>query len=379
VRVVLCVWLAVGAVSAAAGHQAVAPTPQDAMAQQDRGDWRGAEKTWRDLTAASPGDYRYWTSLGICLAHEGGLDEAIGAYQKSLAINPKLPQTQFNLGIAYFKQGRFEKAIPALKAGAAGMPDTAQADLLLGMALYGTNQYREAAGYLSRARRAQPDNSELGLVLARSYLLSADYEKAREEFEALLRQDPDSTPVHMLLGEAYDALGQSGNAVREFELAAKKGNVPDAHFALGFLFWRDKRYEEAGREFQKELALDPRHFQALAYLGDIRLKQGDDAGAEKLLKESLAAKDGLWITHYDLGLLASEQKQYATAIAQLQSAEKLDPKRADTHYRLAQIYKQTGNADAAKEELRTVSQLHQRYNQDLIVKVTGSAEKPSAH
>lgn len=375
-RVVLCAWVGLLTSTASFG-QASLPTPQDAVAQQSRGDWSGAEKTWRALTTGSPGDYRYWTSLGVCLAHEGRLPEAVEAYRKSLAIQPESPQTRLNLGIAYFKLGQFDKAIPELKAGSSGMPDTRQSDLLLGMALYGTSRYKEAAEYLGRARQAQPNNPELGLVLARSYLLSGEYDKAKGEFETLLRQDPDSIQVHMLLGEAYDALGQSENAVREFELAAKKGNVPDAHFALGFLLWRDKRYEEAAQEFQKELVLDPRHFQALAYLGDIHLKQGDDPGAEKLLRESLAAKDGLWITHYDLGLLASEKKQYAAAIAQLQRAVELDPTRADTHYRLSQIYKQTGNEEGAREELRTVSQLHQKYNQDLILKVTGG-EKPPA-
>lgn len=376
-RGIFCVWLAFHAVAFAAG-QASAPVPQDAVAQQQRGDWSGAEKTWRALTAASPRDYRYWTSLGVCLAHEGHLEEAIAAYRKSLAIDPKAPQTQLNLGIAYFKLGQFEKAIPALKAGAAGMPDTRQADLLLGMSFYGIGSYKEAAAYLSRARAQQPDNSELGLVLARSYLLSGEYDQARTEFEELLRRDPDSSQVHMLLGEAYDALGQTQNAVHEFELAAKKGDVPDAHFALGFLLWRDKHYDKAADEFQKELATDPKHFQALAYLGDIRLKEGDSAAAEKLLRESLSSKDGLWITHYDLGLLASEQKQYATAIEQLQQAAKLDPKRADTHYRLAQVYKEAGKPEAAKEELRTVAQLHRQYNQDLILKVTGGGEKPPA-
>jgi superkiller protein 3 len=377
VRAVLCVWFGLQAVGYTLAAVPVT-NPEDAIAQQQRGDWSGAEKTWRALTGTFPGDYRYWTSLGICLAHEGKLQDAITAYRKSLAINPNVPQTELNLGLAYFKMGRFEDAIPALKAGAAGMTDHRQADLLLGMAFYGTAQFKQAVAYLERAQQNDPRNAELSLVLARSYLLSGDYEHARTEFEELLRQDPDSTQVHMLLGEAYDALGQSENAAHEFELAAKKGAVPDAHFALGFLLWRDKHYDQAVPEFQKELAQDPTHFQSLAYLGDIRLKQGDTAEAEKLLKASLASKDDLWITHYDLGILASEQKQYSTAIAELQRAAKVDPKRADTHYRLAQIYKLAGNPEAARSELQTVAQLHQQYNQDLILKVTGTSEQPPA-
>jgi tetratricopeptide (TPR) repeat protein len=376
-RGVLCICLGLAALTSMKGDADV-PTPEQAVAQQQHGEWSDAEKTWRALTKASPGDYRYWTSLGACLAHEEHFDDAIAAYKKSLAINSKAPETQLNLGLAYFKLGQFEKAIAPLKAGAARMPDPRQADVLLGMALYGTARYREAIVYLSRAQQNDSRNSELELVLARSYLLSGDYDRAKAEFEALLRQDPDSTQVHMLLGEAYDALGQTDNATQEFELAAKKGDFPDAHFALGFVLWKKKRYEAAAAEFKTELAGDPKHFQALAYLGDTRLKQGEKDGAEKLLKDSVASKDALWITHYDLGILASERKDYPVAIAELQKAAKLEPKRADTHYRLAQIYKNTGQVDAAKNELQTVSLLHEQVNQDLILKVTGSSEKPSA-
>jgi tetratricopeptide (TPR) repeat protein len=375
-RGILCLCLGFVALTCMKGDAEV-PTPEQAVAQQQSGDWSGAEKTWRALTKTSPGDYRYWTSLGACLAHQEHFDEAIAAYKKSLAINPKAPETHLNLGLAYFKLGRFDKAITPLKAGAAGMPDPRQADVLLGMALYGTARYRDAIGYLSRAQQRDPRNSELELVLARSYLLSGDYDRAKAEFEALLRQDPDSTQVHMLLGEAYDALGQTNNAMHEFELAAKKGDIPDAHFGLGFLLWKDKHYDEAAAEFKKELAEDPKHFQALAYLGDTRLKQGDKADAEKLLKDSVASKDALWITHYDLGILASERKDYPAGIAELKKAAMLEPKRADTHYRLAQIYKTTGQSEAAKSELQTVSQLHQQVNQDLILKVAGSSENPS--
>ena len=51
-------------------------------------------------------------------------------------------------------------------------------------------------------------------------------------------------------------------------MAAQSGAVPDAHFGLGYLLWRDKHYDEAAREFRQELAANPKHHAALAYLGD---------------------------------------------------------------------------------------------------------------
>src|SRR5947208_1398684 len=76
-RGVFCIGLALAALALMQGDEAIS-TPQQAIAQQQNGDWSGAEKTWRALTKSSPGDYRYWTSLGACLAHEEHFDDAIG-------------------------------------------------------------------------------------------------------------------------------------------------------------------------------------------------------------------------------------------------------------------------------------------------------------
>jgi len=44
--------------------------------------------TIRILMKTNPKDYRYWTSLGACLAHRNRFDEAIEDYKKALAISP---------------------------------------------------------------------------------------------------------------------------------------------------------------------------------------------------------------------------------------------------------------------------------------------------
>ena len=75
------------------------------------------------------------------------------------------------------------------------------------------------------------------------------------EFQFLLSKDPDSAPVHILLGQAFDASNRTKEATAEFEAAVKAATVPpEAHFGLGYLYWKQQRYEEACREFEAELA-----------------------------------------------------------------------------------------------------------------------------
>jgi len=346
-------------------------TPAGAQALESRGDWKGAERVWRELIRQAPDDYRYWTSLGIVLARQEQLRDAIAAYHKALAIEPHATPAELNLGLAYFKMGNFTGAIPLFHQVMKAQPDNQQVRLLLGMSLYGVGQFREAAAYLQAAAERDPANMQLRQALAQSYLSGGEYDKAKAEFEQMLKRDPNSPAVHMLLGEAYDGLNQPKEAIAEYRAATSQGYLPNAHFGLGYLLWKDRRYDEAAAEFRKELASDPSHAQAMAYLGDVVLKQGDAKTAEEILRQSVAHQMDIRIAHLDLGVIYSDQKRYQAATAQLKQAIALDPERADAHYRLARVYRETGDMKLAEAQLALVKKLHEKTNEDLIVKISG--------
>jgi len=350
-------------------------TPADAQAFETRGDWRGAEQAWRELIHQSPGDYRYWTSLGIVLAHQEQYRDAIAAYRKALAIEPNAAPAELNLGLAYFKMGNFGSAIPVFRRVAKAQPNNRQARLLLGMSLYGASKFREAAAYLEASAEQYPANMQLRQVLAQSYLSGGEYDKAKAEFEQMLKRDPNSPEVHMLLGEAYDGLNQPKDAIAEYRAATSQGYLPNAHFGLGYLLWKEHRFDEASVEFRKELASDPSHAQALAYLGDVVLKHGQAKSAEGMLLQAIAHQKDIRIAHLDLGVIYSDQKRYQEAVAQLKQAIALDPKRADAHYRLARVYRESGDPTQAAAQLGIVKQLHEKTNEDLIVKISGPRNK----
>lgn len=364
VRLIAAVLLACTAASA--------QTPQAAEARQSAGDWGGAEAIWRSLANAHPSDYRFWTSLGISLAHQNKFQEAIDAYRKALQVNPHVPQAELNLGLAYFKSGALNKAIAPLQAAAKAMPENEQAQLLLGMSFYGSGKYQSAVPHLQYAQQKLPYNRELRFYLAQAYLWSGQYDNAKQAFQFLLEHYPDSPQVEMLLGEAYDGLGQIANAIEAFRKAVTTGPLPDAHFGLGYLLWKSSNYTEAASEFKKELALDSKNYKALAYLGDAELKLGDLNAARRDSSQSIAVHDALWITHFDLGKLDAHKKQYQAALDQFKRAAEIEPSRAETHYRLAQIYRALGRQPQEHQELQVVARLQKAQNDELLLKVSGN-------
>lgn len=52
---------------------------------------------------------------------------------------------------------------------------------------------------------------------------------------------------------------------------------------------------------------------------------------------------------------------------ELREAIRLDPSRADAHYRLARVYRNLGRPAEAKTELETVKQLHENRLEDMLV------------
>src|SRR5205823_358854 len=114
----------------------------------------------------------------------------------------------------------------------------------------------------------------------------------------LLNHDPNSVAVHMLLGEALDATYRTADAIEEFEAAIRVAPTqPDAHFGLGYLYWKQKQFEEAEREFREELRNNPKHAYSAAYLGDVLMKTGRKEQAIELVQNAIQLRPDLHVGH----------------------------------------------------------------------------------
>lgn len=86
--------------------------------------------------------------------------------------------------------------------------------------------------------------------------------------------------VKLLKINEYDA------AIAKLKEAEKLANSDaDIQNLLGFASRKSGRLEDAARYYQEALQLDPKHKGALEYQGELFLKLGDKAAAEKNLHE----------------------------------------------------------------------------------------------
>jgi len=216
-----------------------------------------------------------------------------------------------------------------------------------------------------------------------SYWRARCYEKmATAAYLRLYQADPNSYRLHQLMGDLEAAKGDDGKAIEEYSTAiALKPSLPNLHYSLGHLLWKDLKVPEARVELEAELALNPRHPGALNELGDTYLLEHQPNKALPYLVRALAADSGNPDIHRDLGTAYSELGNYRKAEEHFKIAVTADHD-GSVHYQLARVYQALGEKENAAREFALSTALNRESHNKLekqterLGEVTKSAEDP---
>jgi tetratricopeptide (TPR) repeat protein len=199
-----------------------------------------------------------------------------------------------------------------------------------------------------------------------SYWRARCYEKlATVAYLRLYQTDRDSYRVHQLIGDLAAAKGEDVAAIAEYRAAIElKPSVPNLHYSLGHLLWKNSEVDETRVELEAELALNPRHAGALNDLGQTYLLEHHPEKGLPYLNRALAqGMDGSDI-HRDLGTAYSELGEYKRADAEFNIALASDHD-GSTRFKLAKVYKALGEKDKAAREFALAAALNREYHSRL--------------
>lgn len=174
----------------------------------------------------------------------------------------------------------------------------------------------------------------------------------------LLYTAPGSPQVHELNAEALETMGKWKEAAEEYRaVLSKDPHMPGIHYRLGRLMLSQPDApatvkEDARREFEEELKIDPSNAGADFVLGELarQAEQWEDAIAyfAKATKLDTSFADAF----IGLGRSLIGAGKSAEAIAPLEAAERLQPENPVVHFQLATAYRRAGRkADADREFL----------------------------
>lgn len=328
---------------------------------------RSQTPSCQSLFEAKPADTAGLATAGEQFLRDQRLDEAADCYRKLVTADPTASEARLKLGEAEFRGGHYPEAVKTLRGLIDREPNNAQAQEFLALSYFSGHLYADAAAALDLVLNTKPADNQLRLYLAQSLLLSSQTTRALEVIQQLRAQEPDSPALRILTARALEQLGRFDDAVTEWKDVAEKFPAePNVHFSIAYICWTRHDDDEAEQELKLELARNPVSAPAWALLGDIAVRRDKTDDARPLIEKALSIDSSLQIARADLGVVLGEAKQYDRAIAELQEAIRLDPKKTNPHLQLARVYHDAGREDDAKTERETVRKLRDQEHQKTV-------------
>jgi tetratricopeptide (TPR) repeat protein len=129
--------------------------------------------------------------LGLGLAMNEKLDDAIPHFRKALLYDPDNMNARNNLGHALTLQGRLDEAIAQCEQVLRWSPHNPQAHNILGLALLKQGRLDEAVAHLRETLQYQPDNVEARTNLGRALAALGQRDEAIAHFRKALQLAPN--------------------------------------------------------------------------------------------------------------------------------------------------------------------------------------------
>lgn len=207
------------------------------------GQYEAAERYIRGCISEKPSSAELYSQLALIKHSEGQFSAAIEAWKKAIELDPENHPAVYSLVITYCDLGYYEEA----------------EDLLA--------NYKEQ--FHNAGRQALQDNYVIdNYINNANYYLSYNLHKeaAYEVFRAL-KIDENYFPARLTLGKIYAFQEKWGDALKEFEAAAKlKPDSTEALNWLGVSYLKNNRIQVAINQWDKVVELEPNNPTAKSYL-----------------------------------------------------------------------------------------------------------------
>jgi tetratricopeptide (TPR) repeat protein len=182
----------------------------------------------------------------------------------------------------------------------------------------------------------------------------------------LAQTAPTSIPALEMDAEANEVQGKWDNAEKDYRrILDKDPHYPGIHFRLARLALSKPNpgpdfQDEAKKELQQELAIDPANAGAEYLLGEMARQGQDLPEAIRHFTKATQLNPNFADAYLGLGMSRLAEKNYAEAVAPLEAAVKLQPGNPAAHYGLATAYGRTGRKQDADREFALQQQAAER-------------------
>jgi tetratricopeptide (TPR) repeat protein len=327
--------------------------PEDALSEareaEQKHDFQTAASLYRDYLKTHADNAQILQRLGLVEYLSDQFDAAMPPLARAFQLDSSLWGSALYLGLSYYRTDRFKEAIPILKRALALKPDVAETRFWLGCSLLADHQPEAAVPYLIAVQTDASWGEQ-----AASMLIKAYRESAEDSYQRIGTVAPDSDRVHLVKAQLLQWEGTNNAAMWEARQALQRNpNLEGAHRIIGEVYWQEKSFDPAARQFEAELRINPLDGESNLRLGEFWLAKGNASKATGYLYTALPQRAGApgEADHF-LGEAAIAQRDYPAAIANLERAVEANPGDPSNHQLLAQVYRATGQPESASREDR---------------------------
>ena len=292
------------------------------------GDFVAVTEIATKLTELYPGDVEAWNMLGRIHLASARQEEALKAYQKSLGINPRQPETRRVLGRLQVDLRQFDEALEILGNLEATQPNTPSIYPQMAKAQFFKGRYGESAANWTKAVALYPENESYRVHEARALYYAGQVPLAISKMKKI------AAGTGAMKDQAVDFLTDDALASGDYETAAKilSENLTEIQpldeprlFKLAMIYQRDEKPNQCLQTLDRYLKSNPNSMPVLLSKADLLNDNGLSKEAlrvyqkiQKLNPYCIRAHIGVAYSELALG-------RPGQAIKACQAALRLDP------------------------------------------------------
>lgn len=322
----------------------------------DTGNFEGAIAPLQKFLAEQPDVAYAHFQLAYAYTALHRAADARREYERTIALNPKMPEAHLNLGLLLLETDPAAALTPLRKAVEL-LPTETRPRTLLGVAQERSGDFASAADSLEGALRLNPSDQETLVQLGNLYLQLKRFGDAETQFRSALEKQPKSSAAALGLARSLAAQNKSEapDAYRRY-LELQPSDTA-ARAGLARLLFEQQKYDLALSELDRADAAQPAALDTLRLRADIQVaqKKVDDAIATLQRALQLAPKDAQLLG--GLGRLYLQKRDFPAAEGYLKAALELEPNNSALWKDLGSTYFLAGNCPATLAVLDHVAQV----------------------
>lgn len=238
-------------------------------------------------------------------------------------------------------------------------PDDRVALLAIAQCHIAAKRFDAASPVILRLQREFPSDPDVLYTTANYHMRAWN-----DVIGQMYQKTPSSWRVNELSAEVFETQGKYDEAIAEYRKAvAKNPKALNLHYRLGRLSLQRSHepaaLEQARKEFEEELALNPSDAVAEYQVAQIAASQGNRADSAERFERAAQLRPDFPEALIAIAKLRSGEKKYAEAVLLLERAVRLQPQSESAHYALLMAYQNAGRTADAQREKAQLDKLQQ--------------------